>query len=215
MPVSAPCRACGVDNDPTTGPTHCAGCGVVVEPHPSATPFARLGLERPRFVVDDAALERAWLSRSRQVHPDRYARKPDAERRVAAQQTAALNDAWRAIRSPFDRATWLVRSVGVDEPRLRQAALVEFMELREEAAVDDAARRAVVERCTRHFRDVMARATVELAAVDAAAGWTSPPSTASMPHVKRAAALLAEARTLARLVADLGGERLIPTLQDR
>jgi hypothetical protein len=40
-------------------------------------------------------------------------------------------------------------------------------------------------------------------------------STASMPHVKRAAALLAEARTLARLVADLGGERLIPTLQDR
>jgi molecular chaperone HscB len=214
MPLLAPCRACGVDNDLLAAPTHCAACVVVVEPHPHATPFARLGVAPPRFGVDDAALERAWLSRSRHVHPDRYARKPDAERRAAAQQTAALNDAWRAIRAPFDRAVWLVHSVGVDEPRLPQQALVEFMELREEAAAGDAARSAVVERCASRFRDVIARAGVELAAIDDASGWTSPSPT-STAHAKRAAGLLAEARTLARLVADLGGERLIPSLQDR
>lgn len=214
MPLFAPCRACGVDNDLALGPMHCAGCGVVVEPHPQATPFARLGVGEPRFVIDDAALERAWLSRSRAVHPDRYARKTDGERRAAAQQTAALNDAWRAIRAPFDRAAWLVRSIGVDEPRLPQQALVDFMELREEAAEGDAARAAVVERCATRFREVMARAAVELAAIDAASGWTNP-SPASTTHAKRAAALLAEARTLARLVADLGGERLIPSLQER
>lgn len=214
MTGTAPCRACGVHNDLLDAPTHCAACGVVLEPHPRATPFARLGEKRPRFGVDAAALEREWLSRSRRVHPDRYARKPDAERRAAAQQTAALNDAWRAIRAPFERAAWLVQSVGVDEPRLPQQALVEFMELREEAAVDDAGRAAVVQRCTARFAAAMQRAGTELAAVDDADGWATPSPT-SLSHAKRAATALAEARTLARLVMDLGGERLIPSLAER
>ncbi|MBM4280741.1 MAG: hypothetical protein FJ137_08270, partial [Deltaproteobacteria bacterium] len=169
MTPYVPCRACGAPFDALAAPTRCPACGVVVEPHPQATPFARLGVIPPRFGVDDAALEQAWLQRSRQVHPDRFARRPDAERRAAAQQTAALNDAWRALRTPFDRAVWLVGSVGVAEPRLPQAALVELMELRDEAAVDAAARAAVVDRCAVRFAEVMARAAGELQVVDAAA----------------------------------------------
>jgi molecular chaperone HscB len=213
MVTDLPCRACGVVFDASLAPTHCAACGVVVEPHPAATPFARLGLPRPRFAVDDAQLERSWLQRSRLVHPDRYARRPDAERRAAAQQTAALNDAWRALRVPFDRAAWLVRSVGVVEPALAQALLVDFMEAREEAATSEAHRGAVVERSSARFHDVMARAAAELRVVDEADAWSTP--TTELPRVRRAAAMLAEARTLARLVADLGGPALIPTLAGR
>jgi molecular chaperone HscB len=210
----ARCRACGAGLDPSGASLLCPSCGVVVEPHPQATPFGRLGLRTPCFGVDERTLERAWLDRSRQVHPDRHARRSDGERRAAAQQTAALNDAWRVLRAPFDRAVWLVQSVGVEEPRLSPRTLVEFMEFREEAAIDDAARRAVVERCAARFEDAMTRARAALVAVDAVGGWTTPTATA-LADVRRAAALLAEARTLARLVADLGGPRLVPSQLDR
>jgi molecular chaperone HscB len=208
------CRACGASYDAAAAPTHCPSCGVVVAPVPHATPFARLGLSVPRFGVDEGTLERAWLARSRQVHPDRFARRTDGERRAAALQTAALNDAWRAIRAPFDRAVWLTRSVGVNEPALPTAALVELMEAREEAAVDATNRDAVVARSVARFAEVMSRATAALAIVDDADGWTTP-TTATLTEVRRAAASLAEARTLARLVADLGGPRLIPTMAER
>ncbi len=207
------CRACSARHDGADAPTVCASCGAVLPVHPAASPFARLGVKPPRFAVDDATLERAWLQRSRQVHPDRFARRADADRRAAAEQTAALNDAWRALRGAFARAVWLVRSVGVDEPRLPSAALVDLMEAREEAATSPEARADVVARSEARFAEVMARVAVELGAVDAAGGWAG--AAVELPRVRRAAALLAEARTLARLVADLGGPTLIPGLEAR
>jgi molecular chaperone HscB len=206
------CKACGVGHPASSAPLLCTGCRAVLPPVPGASPFARLG-HAPRFAIDDAALEQAWLQRTRQVHPDRFARRPDAERRAAAEQTAALNDAWRALRGPFARATWLVRSAGVEEPRLPPALLVGFMEAREEAATSAAARARVVEGSVARFRVVMDQVAVELTAVDAAGGWERPP--AEVVRVRRAAVLLGEARTLARLVADLGGPALIPGLEQR
>src|SRR6185436_2574693 len=85
------CWSCAKDAE---GALSCPHCGVVQPADPRTTPFARLGLP-VRFGVDDKSLERAWLDRSRKVHPDRFAAKSDKERRFAVEQTAALNDAMR------------------------------------------------------------------------------------------------------------------------
>lgn len=204
-PLIARCRACDAPFDGERAPLRCAACEAVLPPHPRATPFAHLGLPLSLDVGDDA-VERAWLSRSRLVHPDRFATRPPAERRAAAEQTAALNDARRALKTGFDRAVWLVRHRGVDEPRLPQSRLVWFMEAREEA--EDAAGRSRV------LADAVARFAVVDAAIRAQTAGLDASAVAPEPLLKLAG-LLAEARTLARLTADLGGPVLLPSLDGR
>jgi molecular chaperone HscB len=205
------CRACGAEHDGATAPVLCSACGAVLPVHARVSPYALLGLDRPRFAVDAKALERGWLERSRRVHPDRFAKKSDAERRAAAEQVAALNDAKRALFEPYDRALWLVRHAGVPAAELPQPRLFELMELREQAEADPAARARVVEEARRAFAARLAALAAALAPLDAEEGGYAAPS----PALRKAAVLLAELKTLARLVADLGGGQLIGTLDDR
>lgn len=200
------CRVCDAAFDAATAPMRCDACEAVLPPHPGATPFARLGLPIS-LAVDDATVERAWLQRSRQVHPDRLASKPPAERRAAAEQTAALNDAWRALKTPFDRASWLVRHHGVAEPRLPQGKLLWFMEVREEAEASTEGRARVINDAVKHFAALDASLATVAAGLDA----TAPDAAA----LTRLAAILAEERTYARLAADLGGPVLLPSLDGR
>lgn len=181
----------------------CAACGAVQPPAVGATPFARLAIHPPRFAIDDKELERAWLERSRVVHPDRFARKSDQERRFAAEQTVALNDAWRAIRDPWDRAHWLVTSRGVDVSRLDQRLLVALMEDRERAEESHDDKQAVVAENSQRFDVLKAELGQLLADLD------------DPTALARAGRVLAEMKTRARLVADLGGARLIASLDAR
>jgi molecular chaperone HscB len=219
------CWSCQSAYDPSAGRLSCPSCGVVLPPHAIATPFARLGVPSPRFNVDDHALERTWLDRSRKVHPDRFAKKSDTERRYAAEQTAALNDAWRALRDPYDRATWLVEHAGAADVRLPPAALAALMEAREEAEASREAMAAVVARSRTAFKEAMAEVRRLLTMLDAKAEEQAKPTPerdgpmspydGPSPDLARVALLLAQAKTLARLVDDLGGGRLIATLDDR
>jgi len=208
------CGACATVVDADDAPLLCPSCKAIIPPHPHASPFARLGLAAPRFVLDERALEAAWLQRSRVVHPDKAARKPDAERRSAVEQTAALNDAWRLLRVPFDRAVWLVQQAGIAEPRLSQAALVAFMEAREEAEESALGRATVVARSRERFAHLQGQLRAELAVVDEVKdGYAA--GSVETPRLSRVSLLLAEAKTLARLVDDLGGGALIPSLSGR
>lgn len=209
LPIS--CRSCGAHCDGAPAPMLCPSCGAVLPVHPRTTPFALLGMARPRFAVAPSDLERAWLDRSRRVHPDRFAGKSEAERRCAAEQIAALNDAKRAIFEPFDRALWLVSSAGVASARLDQALLAEMMELREGVEAEPASRERVVAEVSARVRARLTELTTTLAPLDLADDGYATPS----PALRRAAALLAEMKTLARLVADLGGGKLIGALDDR
>jgi hypothetical protein len=200
------CRSCDAVCDGAQALLRCPSCQAVLPPHPHATPFARLGLP-VSLQVTDADVEAAWLARSRQTHPDRFATRPPADRRAAAEQTAALNDARRALATAFDRATWLVRSVGVAEPALPQAQLVWFMEAREDAERSADARQRAVDDAVARFQVVDRALLGVLATIDAAA-----PDRASVSHV---ASLLAQERTLARLSADLGGPHLLASLDAR
>lgn len=198
-PLMNRCRSCDHVFDAVDAPLRCPSCQAVTSPHPQASPFALLGTPLA-FVQDANALEQAWLSRTRQVHPDRFAKKPDVERRAAAEQSAAINDAWRTLKEPFGRAVWLLKSRGVVEPALPQARLFALMEAREEAEESAAGKARVIGETVARFEAIFAVVQQRLAAVDAL-GW----STVAPAELAPLAAQLAELRTLARLSADLGG----------
>ena len=116
----------------------CPACGKVQPLASGATLFDVLGL--PRGVeVDGPALERAYRERSLRVHPDRVGKEDGRERRLAAERTALLNEAYRTLRSPEARAFYLLKLHGVDllkdEARavpVPPALLEEALELREQ-----------------------------------------------------------------------------------
>lgn len=109
--------------------------------------FEPLGLPR-RFSVDLAALEREYLARSRQVHPDFHHLGSGAEQQASLEQSAALNEAYLAIKDPFRRAEYLLSLLGGpsarEEKALDQAFMLDMLDLRErieaaKAAADRAA----------------------------------------------------------------------------
>lgn len=105
-------------------------------PAGSTDPFALLGLA-PGYDVDLAALERAFFERSKELHPDRVAGAPAAERVAALSRSRALNDAYQLLRKPVARAEYLLAQAGVtigDNERLEPTFLMEILELREELA---------------------------------------------------------------------------------
>jgi len=97
-----------------------------------------LGVE-PRFDLDMTALAKRHRDLSGALHPDRYAGKPAAERRMALDRAIGVNEAWRMLRDPVRRAESLLRVHGVKvgetvEPKPPPALLMEMMEIREELA---------------------------------------------------------------------------------
>jgi len=98
--------------------------------------FETLGLSA-RFDVDAAELDRRFLERSREVHPDRFASAPAAERVVALQRSMALNEAYKVLKRPIGRAEHLLAREGITiggNERLEPDFLMEILELREELA---------------------------------------------------------------------------------
>jgi molecular chaperone HscB len=84
--------------------------------------FELFGLP-PRFALDAAALDAAWRTRQSEVHPDRFAHAGDAEKRLALQASARVNEAYRALRDPVARAEYRLALHGVDATRESDTAL--------------------------------------------------------------------------------------------
>ncbi|HEY0137991.1 MAG TPA: Fe-S protein assembly co-chaperone HscB [Nannocystis sp.] len=107
--------------------------------------FALLGLDR-RWQVDRSALERSYLERSRQAHPDAFVGQGAAAQRSALEASSRLNTAYSVLRDPVRRAEYLVKLGGVDldssdpvrgSPQPSQSFLIQMIELRERLAEDD------------------------------------------------------------------------------
>jgi molecular chaperone HscB len=77
--------------------------------------FARLGLPAA-LDLEPAALDRAYFALQRQWHPDRFVAKPAEQRARASAEAAALNDAYRTLKDPISRATYLASLKGVEMP---------------------------------------------------------------------------------------------------
>ena len=75
--------------------------------------FSLLALPR-EFGVLLADVEQRFRDRSRQVHPDRFAKAEPRERRLALERATRLNDAYRVIRDWRQRAAYLLRLASQD-----------------------------------------------------------------------------------------------------
>lgn len=98
--------------------------------------FGLLGLPA-QFNLDPKLIEQAFHDKSKELHPDRFAQAPAAERVAALSKSRALNDAYKRLKSAVGRAEYLLERAGVsigDNERLDPEFLMEILELREALA---------------------------------------------------------------------------------
>ncbi len=75
--------------------------------------YSFFGLER-KLTLDGAALQKRFYELSREFHPDRFAQKPAEERLKAEESSAILNDGYRVLRDPVQRAEYVLKQEGFD-----------------------------------------------------------------------------------------------------
>ena len=75
--------------------------------------FELLGLA-PAFALEPAQLDRAYREIQSKIHPDRFAHAGEAERRVSMQWATQVNEAYRTLKNPVQRAKYLLGLNGVD-----------------------------------------------------------------------------------------------------
>ena len=105
--------------------------------------FGLLGLPA-QFDLDPQVIERAFFDKSKELHPDRFANAPAAERVAALSKTRALNDAYQTLKKPVPRAEYLLERAGVtigDNEQLDPTFLMDILEMREELAEARVAKR--------------------------------------------------------------------------
>ncbi len=131
--------------------------------------FELLGLP-PALSLDSAELQRLFYERSRQWHPDRFARKPEEERQRALDLSSRLNDAYRTLRDPVQRAQYVLAQEGLDAGPQRSAdvppeLLEEVFELNmalEELRGGDSSVRPQLEAARASFLEMLAAAEARL-----------------------------------------------------
>ena len=89
------------------------------------------------FFVDDEALNKAYQAQVTRFHPDNFANKSQTEQLQALQSTSLLNSAYTALKTPLNRASYLLNLEDVnpfDEKDTNMDAnfLVSQIELREQ-----------------------------------------------------------------------------------
>ena len=131
----------------------------------TTSPFEILGLE-PSMDLDPDELEAAYLRLSRQYHPDFNPGSSGAAKMEALSRSAAINDAYRLLRNPWQQAEALIelREPGaMDQTKtLCPVFLLEAMEIREtvaETPSEDQTRlqQAIDLKVKEYFADVTAR----------------------------------------------------------
>jgi len=139
--------------------------------------FELFGLPE-RFRFDGEVLERAYHALQSEVHPDRFAAEGESARRVALQSSARVNEAYRALKDPVDRAHYLLSLRGIDALAATDSALpFDFLEQqleRREAAAEaqDAGDAAALEALRTGVRADCATLERRLAALlDADGAW--------------------------------------------
>ena len=140
------CRHCGAG-----APTEvhfCPQCERILALTRHGDYFSFFGLPR-KLVVDLADLDVRFRRLSRQFHPDYFYTASGQERVASLERASYLNDAYRVLRQPLDRAEYLLKLEGLPSVGLHQDAnelpagvLEEMFALNEELDEIRAAREA-------------------------------------------------------------------------
>ncbi|KAM6423096.1 iron-sulfur cluster co-chaperone protein HscB isoform 2-T3 [Liasis olivaceus] len=152
----APARCCWSCGAPLAAaaagaPGFCPSCRALQPPEPRADFFGLLGCPRG-FAVDVARLRQRFLALQRSLHPDRFSRRPQAERGFSEQHAALVNLAYRTLRSPLSRGLYLLELSGLElaaggDAEAEPGFLAEVLELNEQlAAARSGASLATLER---------------------------------------------------------------------
>jgi len=102
--------------------------------------FVLFGLPE-QFALDRADLDNRWRKLQASAHPDRFAAEGAAAKRLAMQWSVRINEAYRRLREPLSRASYLceLRGAPIDAERntaMPAAFLMQQMSWRE--ALDEA-----------------------------------------------------------------------------
>lgn len=92
---------------------------------------------KPAFAIDRAALEQSYRDLQSLVHPDRHAAAGDAQRGASLRMATDVNEAYRTLRDPVQRAKHLLELNGVDvafetNTQMPTDFLMQQLEMREE-----------------------------------------------------------------------------------
>lgn len=132
--ASITCPNCGA---PLETPVGCLQCHAIFPPAAPIDHFERLALP-VTFAINDADLERNFLTWSRELHPDYFQLAPDDIRELSSSLQASLNEAYAVLKDPIRRAEYFVSLFGgpsASEHRdMPTGFLEEVLELRMEIA---------------------------------------------------------------------------------
>jgi len=87
----------------------CRYCNTIQAPTPDYYEF--FDLPR-RLAVNPEDLKSRFYTLSRLLHPDRYTRRSEQERRFSLEASSILNDAYRVLKDPIQRAEYVLRQEG-------------------------------------------------------------------------------------------------------
>ena len=68
----------------------------------------------PQFDIDTDSLEQNYRTLAARFHPDRFASASAFEQKQAVMMSSTVNDAYRTLKNPTDRAAYLLRQQGID-----------------------------------------------------------------------------------------------------
>ncbi|HEB63672.1 MAG TPA: Fe-S protein assembly co-chaperone HscB [Gammaproteobacteria bacterium] len=110
-------------------------------PSPSKKNYFELFALPCTFDIDLRVLKECYQLLQKNFHPDRYASKPDHEKRLAMQHATELNDAYSVLKDPVKRGFYLLSLYQSNEQNLSEevsikdpAFLMQQFELREALA---------------------------------------------------------------------------------
>ncbi len=86
--------------------------------------YESLGLE-PKLTLDLDDLKKRFYERSRQWHPDHFARASAEDRERSLEMTSVLNDAFRTLRDPVARAEYFLQESGIEVSKEAPPELLE------------------------------------------------------------------------------------------
>jgi molecular chaperone HscB len=217
------CRHCGAG-----APTEvhfCPQCDRIMSLARHGDYFSFFGLPH-KLTIDLGDLDRRFRALSRQFHPDYFCNATTAERLASLERSSYLNDAYRVLKQPLDRAEYLLEIEGLppvgqqhqDARELEPGLLEEVFTLNEELDEIRAARDAGLAPDLLRARSEAARQPVEARAAaqerrleELAARWDAQVEAGASPEQRRGTllalrAVLQERSYIANLLATVNME---------
>ena len=68
----------------------------------------------PAFDIDAENLEQTYRALAARFHPDKFASASAFEQKQAVMMSSTINDAYRTLKNPIDRAAYLLKTLGID-----------------------------------------------------------------------------------------------------